>query len=71
MTDADIAEGLSGNLCRCTGYVNIANAVREAAKTEDYLIEPFVSGIEATCGVLEQDDGALLALPPVEISPLR
>ena len=31
-TDADIAEGLSGNLCRCTGYVNIANAVREAAK---------------------------------------
>ena len=33
-TDADIAEGLSGNLCRCTGYVNIANAVREAAKEQ-------------------------------------
>ena len=31
-TDADIAEGLSGNLCRCTGYVNIAVAVRQAAK---------------------------------------
>ena len=31
-TDADIAEGLSGNLCRCTGYVNIAAAVRQAAK---------------------------------------
>ncbi|MBI5129590.1 MAG: D-alanine--D-alanine ligase [Rhodopseudomonas palustris] len=44
-------------------------AVRNAAKTEDYLIEPFVSGIEATCGVLEQPDGALLALPPIEIVP--
>lgn len=31
-SDADIAEGLSGNLCRCTGYVNIAAAVRQAAK---------------------------------------
>ncbi|RJF75017.1 D-alanine--D-alanine ligase family protein [Rhodopseudomonas palustris] len=44
-------------------------AVRDAARTEDYLIEPFVSGIEATCGVLEQADGALLALPPIEIVP--
>ena len=33
-TDADIAEGLSGNLCRCTGYVNIAAAVRQAAKEQ-------------------------------------
>ena len=31
-SDADIAEGLSGNLCRCTGYVNIAAAVHQAAK---------------------------------------
>lgn len=44
-------------------------AVRNAAKTEDYLIEPFVSGIEATCGVLEREDGPLLALPPIEIVP--
>jgi carbon-monoxide dehydrogenase small subunit len=29
--DADIAEGLSGNLCRCTGYVNIVRAVKQAA----------------------------------------
>ena len=33
-------------------------AVRNAAKTEDYLIEPFISGVEATCGVLEQSDGS-------------
>jgi len=44
-------------------------AVRRAAKTEDYLIEPFISGAEATCGVLEQLDGSLTALPPVEIIP--
>lgn len=30
-TDAEIREGLSGNLCRCTGYVNIVRAVRAAA----------------------------------------
>ena len=44
-------------------------AVRNAAKTEEYLIEPFVSGIEATCGVLEQADGAVFSLPPIEIVP--
>jgi D-alanine-D-alanine ligase len=44
-------------------------AVRNAARTEDYLIEPFISGAEATCGVLEQPDGSLTALPPIEIIP--
>jgi len=44
-------------------------AVRHAAKTEEYVIEPFVSGVEATCGVLERLDGSVLALPPVEIIP--
>jgi D-alanine-D-alanine ligase len=44
-------------------------AVRNAAKTEDYVIEPFISGVEATCGVLEQPDGSLTALPPIEIIP--
>ena len=44
-------------------------AVRNAAKTEEYLIEPFISGVEATCGVLEQLDGAVIALPPIEIIP--
>ena len=42
-------------------------AVRNAARAEDYVIEPFVAGVEATCGVLEQADGTLIALPPVEI----
>ncbi|KJF70275.1 (2Fe-2S)-binding protein [Agrobacterium arsenijevicii] len=30
-TDEEIREALSGNICRCTGYENIVNAVRELA----------------------------------------
>jgi aerobic carbon-monoxide dehydrogenase small subunit len=30
-SDAQIVEALEGNLCRCTGYVNIVAAVRQAA----------------------------------------
>jgi D-alanine-D-alanine ligase len=44
-------------------------AVRNAAKTEKYLIEPFIAGVEATCGVVERLDGTVTALPPVEIIP--
>ena len=31
-TDEEIKEGLEGNLCRCTGYVNIIKAVKAAAQ---------------------------------------
>jgi len=31
-TDEEIRRGLEGNLCRCTGYVNIIKAVKSAAK---------------------------------------
>lgn len=31
-TDDEIRLGLVGNLCRCTGYVHIVNAVRAASK---------------------------------------
>ena len=31
-SDADIREALSGNLCRCTGYEKILDAVRLAAQ---------------------------------------
>jgi aerobic carbon-monoxide dehydrogenase small subunit len=33
-TEADVREGLEGNLCRCTGYHNIVNAVLAAAKAK-------------------------------------
>ena len=32
-TDEDIRIGLSGNLCRCTGYENIVKTVKELIKT--------------------------------------
>ncbi len=32
-TDDEIYHGLEGNLCRCTGYINIVKAVKQAAKT--------------------------------------
>jgi carbon-monoxide dehydrogenase small subunit len=31
-SDDEIAEALGGNLCRCTGYVNIVRSVRRAAE---------------------------------------
>ena len=30
-TDDEIREGISGNICRCTGYQFIVDAVRDAA----------------------------------------
>jgi carbon-monoxide dehydrogenase small subunit len=30
-TEEEIREGISGNLCRCTGYVNIVKAIQQAA----------------------------------------
>ncbi len=30
-TEEEIREGIEGNLCRCTGYVNIVRAVQQAA----------------------------------------
>jgi len=32
-TDEEIYRGLEGNLCRCTGYINIVKAVKQAAQT--------------------------------------
>ena len=40
-TDDDIREGLSGNLCRCTGYENIVKAIRAVvSRTGDKTAEP-------------------------------
>ena len=32
-TEAEVREGLEGNLCRCTGYHNIVKAILAAAKS--------------------------------------
>jgi len=33
-TDDEIRHAISGNLCRCTGYVNIVKAIQYAAKAQ-------------------------------------
>ena len=63
-----VRDGSSYGLIFVNSTQDIA-AVRNAAKTEEYVIEPFISGVEATCGVLEQSDGSVIALPPIEIVP--
>jgi aerobic carbon-monoxide dehydrogenase small subunit len=33
-SDDEVRAGISGNLCRCTGYHSIVKAIRTAAETE-------------------------------------
>jgi len=33
-SEEEVRQGISGNLCRCTGYQNIVKAIMEAAKTQ-------------------------------------
>jgi carbon-monoxide dehydrogenase small subunit len=35
LTDAQIRKGLEGNLCRCTGYINIVKAIQTAQKAKE------------------------------------
>jgi len=39
-TDAEILEGLGSNICRCTGYVKIIEAVRHAAALQAEGVAP-------------------------------
>lgn len=34
-SEAEIREAISGNLCRCTGYVNIVKSIQHAAKAQE------------------------------------
>jgi carbon-monoxide dehydrogenase small subunit len=36
-TEDDIREALVGNLCRCTGYLRIVDAVKDAASRQQAL----------------------------------
>ena len=45
-TEHEIRVGISGNLCRCTGYVNIVKAVQYAAEKMQGSEELVVSGAE-------------------------
>jgi carbon-monoxide dehydrogenase small subunit len=47
-TEDEIREGIAGNLCRCTGYVNIVKSIQQAAdvmrETKNTPAEPAVAG---------------------------
>ena len=34
-TDGEIREAIAGNVCRCTGYQRIVNAITEGAKRRE------------------------------------
>jgi carbon-monoxide dehydrogenase small subunit len=34
-TEMDVREGIAGNLCRCTGYIKIIEAILDAAKATE------------------------------------
>lgn len=46
-----------------------AAALRKAWKFGEALVEPFLDGTEISVGVLENQNGKLTALPPIEICP--
>ena len=50
-SEAEIREGISGNLCRCTGYVNIVKAIQQAAGTLSAAESAPVVAAETTEGV--------------------
>jgi carbon-monoxide dehydrogenase small subunit len=50
-TEEEIRDGLEGNLCRCTGYVNIVRAVQAAAAAGDGAGDRDSSDADTTAGV--------------------
>jgi len=41
-TDEEIRQGISGNLCRCTGYAKIVESIREAARSMKGLHKAYI-----------------------------
>ena len=50
-SEGEIREGISGNLCRCTGYVNIVKAIQQAAGSLSAAESAPVVAAETTEGV--------------------
>ncbi|QBI21426.1 (2Fe-2S)-binding protein [Egibacter rhizosphaerae] len=45
LDDEDIEEAMGGHLCRCTGYVKILDAVKAAARGEQFDLEELQHGL--------------------------
>lgn len=64
--------GSSRLMGRADDRASLAKLIAELESCSDrILIETAVHGIEFSCGVLEKSDGRLVALPPIEIRPVR
>lgn len=59
-SDGQIREALSGNLCRCTGYTKIFDAVKLAARDLDGLADPETPGLETPMAYGEPGDEFLV-----------
>jgi D-alanine-D-alanine ligase len=56
---------------RATTADELASLLKElSAESDEVLIESMITGPEFSCPVLEQPDGSLQALPPIEIRPI-
>ena len=49
-SEAEIREGISGNLCRCTGYVNIVKSIQQAATEMQAAGDPGTGGTPVAAG---------------------
>lgn len=54
-TDEEIRNGISGNLCRCTGYTKIVESIREAARS---MQEPGVLSGDKRLEIHKKEAGA-------------
>jgi aerobic carbon-monoxide dehydrogenase small subunit len=48
--EAEVREGIEGNLCRCTGYQNIVRAIQAAARSSDQASHDTTQEAHATAG---------------------
>jgi aerobic carbon-monoxide dehydrogenase small subunit len=60
-SEAEIRDGISGNLCRCTGYVNIVKSIQQAAGT-------LREGESAPVVAAESTDGQAASAQPAAAS---
>lgn len=66
------ANGSSVGVCRAENESELSAAIEQALSFgPQILIEEFCPGLETTCAVLGNWDGALQTLPPVEILPRK
>ena len=64
--------GSSRLMGRATDRRSLASLIDELKPhAANLLIETAIDGVEFSCGILEKEDGTLLALPPIEIRPVR